>query len=167
MELLIVRHAIAFERDRSRWSDDTRRPLTQQGIRRAKQAAAGLRELVDAPDRLFTSPLVRARQTAAILTQFARWPEARETSTLAPGTAVADVLTLLANDAHRRIAVVGHQPELGILLSACLLSEQHRLRVQLKKHSVACVGFSGRVRPGHGTLEWLATPRMLRALRVS
>ena len=78
MELLIIRHAIAFERDRHRWADDGARPLSPSGIRRARKAAAGLKELSKAPDRLLTSPLVRARQTAKILTEIAGWPRAEE-----------------------------------------------------------------------------------------
>src|SRR5581483_896815 len=57
MELLIVRHAIAFERDRRRWPEDSERPLSPAGIRRARRAAAGLKELIAAPERVLTSPL--------------------------------------------------------------------------------------------------------------
>src|SRR5271168_1279325 len=78
MELLIIRHAIAFERNRRRWRDDGTRPLTPAGMRRSQKAAAGLKELGRAPDRLLTSPLVRARQTAQILTELAGWPPAEE-----------------------------------------------------------------------------------------
>lgn len=60
MELLIVRHAIAFERDRQRWRDDAARPLSPVGIRRSRKAAAGMKEFSKEPDRLLTSPLVRA-----------------------------------------------------------------------------------------------------------
>jgi len=67
MELLIVRHAIAFEADARRWPDDSERPLSPQGLARARKAAAGMKQLVRAPGRVLVSSLVRARQTAAIL----------------------------------------------------------------------------------------------------
>jgi hypothetical protein len=35
----------------------------------------------------------------------------------------------------------------------------------MKKSAVACVSFDGKPRAGHAALIWLATPRMLRALR--
>jgi phosphohistidine phosphatase len=76
MDLLIVRHAIAYERDRARWREDALRPLSPAGIRRARKAAAGLKELTARPERLLTSPLVRAQQTARILTAVAGWPAA-------------------------------------------------------------------------------------------
>jgi phosphohistidine phosphatase len=165
MDLLIVRHAIAFERDRHRWHEDAARPLSPAGIRRARKAAAGLKQLTKRPERLLTSPLVRARQTAQILTDIAGWPEAEEVPELSPGEPALAVLELLAKDRGKLTAVVGHQPGLGHLLAACLLGGGGSLPIEMKKNAVACVSFEGRPRPGHAALEWLATPKMLRALR--
>src|SRR5215475_9433444 len=121
MDLLIVRHAIAYDRDRARWHDDAERPLSPAGIRRARKAAAGLKELTPRPGRLLSSPLVRARETAKILTQVAGWPEAEEVPELSPGEPVLAVLSLLAGDRNKAadrkhlkdrnqiVAVVGHQ----------------------------------------------------------
>jgi len=165
MELLIVRHAIAFERDRHRWRDDGARPLSPAGIRRAQKAAAGLKEFSKAPDRFLTSPLVRARQTAQILTDVAGWPQAEEAPELSPGAAVPTVLALLGRDRSKLVAVVGHQPGLGHLLTVCLLGEGGTLPIEMKKNAVACVSFEGSPRAGRGALKWLATPRMLRGFR--
>ena len=115
MELLIIRHAIAFERDRDRWADDAARPLTPAGIGRSHKAAAGLKELSKAPDRLLTSPLIRARQTAKILTEVAGWPRAEIAPELKPGEGTAAVLALLAKDRSKRLAIVG-QPEALLLI---------------------------------------------------
>ena len=165
MELLIIRHAIAFERDRHRWRDDAARPLSPAGMRRARKAAAGLKEFSKAPDLLLTSPLVRARQTAQILTEVAGWPTATEASELAPGERVPAVLALLGKARGKLVAIVGHQPELGTLLTACLLGDGEVLPIEMKKNAVACLSFSGTVRAGHAALRWLATPRMLRGFR--
>ena len=165
MDLLIVRHAIAFDRDRHRWQDDADRPLSAAGIRRARKAAAGLKQLTKRPDRLLTSPLVRATQTARILTEVAGWPAAEEVAELSPGEPALAVLTLLGTQRSKLTAVVGHQPELGYLLAACLLGGGGSLPIEMKKNAVACVSFAGRPRAGHAALAWLATPRMLRALR--
>ena len=165
MELLIVRHAIAFERDRHRWRDDGARPLSPAGIRRARKAAAGLKEFIKPPDRVLTSPLVRARQTAQILTDVAGWPQAEEAPELSPGAPALAVLTLLGKNRVKLVAVVGHQPGLGALLTACLLKDGRALPVEMKKNAVACVSFDGSVRAGRAALKWLATPRMLRGFR--
>jgi phosphohistidine phosphatase len=165
MELLIVRHAIALERDRRRWADDGARPLSPAGIRRSRKAAAGLKELCRVPDRLLTSPLIRARQTAKILTEIAGWPQAEIAPELAPGEAAAAVLTLLAKDPSKRIALVGHQPDLSTLLAACLLRDGGTLPIEMKKNAVACLSFNGKTQVGRAVLMWLATPRMLRGFR--
>jgi phosphohistidine phosphatase len=165
MDLLIVRHAIAFDRDQHRWREDAVRPLSPAGIRRARKAAAGLKKLTARPQRLLTSPLLRAKQTAQILTDVAGWPAAEEVPELSPGEPVPAVLALLAKDRSKLTAVVGHQPGLGHLLAACLLGGGDSLSIEMKKNAVACVSFNGKPRAGHAALKWLATPRMLRALR--
>jgi phosphohistidine phosphatase len=165
MDLLIIRHAIAFDRDPHRWQEDGDRPLSPAGIRRARKAAVGLKSLTGRPQRLLTSPLVRARQTAQILTDIARWPQAEEMAELAPGEPALAVLELLRKDRCKLTAIVGHQPGLGHLLAACLLGTGASVPIEMKKNAVACVSFDGAARPGNAALKWLATPRMLRALR--
>src|SRR5207248_854565 len=134
MDLLIIRHAIAFERDRHRWHQDAARPLSPAGIRRARKAAAGLKELTRRPQHFFTSPLLRARQTAQILTDIAGWPAAQEMLELSPGEPPLAVLNLLAKDRGKLTAVVGHQPGLGHLLAACLLGGSGSLPIEMKKN---------------------------------
>jgi len=165
MELLIIRHAIAFERDSRRWREDSERPLSLSGIRRARKAAAGLKVITDPPDRLLSSPLLRARQTAQILTEIAGWPQAELAVELTPDKPPRALLSVLSRGRTGRVAVVGHQPALGKLLAACLRDDSGSLSIEMKKNAVACVSFQGTARPGHATLQWLATPRMLRALR--
>ena len=165
MELLIIRHAIAFERDRDRWADDAARPLSPAGIGRSRKAAAGLKELCKVPDRLLSSPLTRAKQTAKILTEVAGWPPAEIAAELTPGAGAAAVLALLAKDRGKLIAVVGHQPDLSALLTACLVKNGNIVPIEMKKNAVACLSFAGRVRIGGAALKWLATPRLLRGFR--
>ena len=68
MQILIIRHAIAEDRDLfalTGQSDDLR-PLTDKGRTRLKQAGTGLARLTGI-DLLAHSPLTRARQTAELL----------------------------------------------------------------------------------------------------
>ena len=95
MELLILRHAIAFPRDPKRWPDDSERPLTMEGVKRARRAAAGLKRIAKRPALVLTSPLVRARDTAAIFAQTAHWPEATECAALSPDGPPEEVLEML------------------------------------------------------------------------
>ena len=166
MELLVVRHAIAFERNVKRWADDGLRPLSPRGMARARHAAAGLRRVTPRPTRVLTSPLERTRQTAAILAQMAGWPRAAETPLLLPGAAPQALLGELARLRDRRVAVVGHQPDLGRLLALCLTGDPGSGTFELRKMGVALVAFPGAARAGRGELLWLTPPKLLRAART-
>lgn len=155
-----MRHAIAFERNARRWPDDRDRPLSPRGLERARQAAHGLAGLVKTPARVLTSPLARTRQTAELLTRFARWPEATGCTELEPGAASEALLALLP--AAGRVALVGHEPDLGRLLSACLPGNFGGAAFRFKKMGVALVRFVGAPQPGRGQLVWFASPRLLR-----
>ena len=92
-ELYLVRHAIAADRG-SDWPDDSKRPLTEQGISRFKDAVKGLRRLDVEIDEIFTSPLVRARQTAELLAAGLEGKSPVKTlDALAPGHTAAAVMT--------------------------------------------------------------------------
>jgi phosphohistidine phosphatase len=165
MELLLVRHAIAFEHNARRWPDDGQRPLSPRGVTRARRAAAGLRRIAPRPTRVLTSPLERTRQTAAILTQLAGWPQALVSPLLLPGASPEALLAELARLRDRRVAVVGHQPDLGRLLAVCVSGSPGTAAFELRKMGVALVAFPGATRAGRGELLWLVPPRLLRATR--
>jgi len=164
MELLVVRHAIAFERDARRWPHDAERPLSAHGVARARKAALGLKHLTPRPARVLVSPLRRGRETAAILTRFAGWPEATQCVQLRPGASPESLLALLTRTRERRVAVLGHQPGLGRLLAACLPGGE-AAAFELRKMAVALLSFEGSARAARGRLIWLLSPKMLRAAR--
>ena len=163
MELLVVRHAIAFEPDARRWPDDADRPLSPRGIARASRAAAGLKRLTERPVQVLSSPLHRALETAAILTRFAGWPEAAACDELRPGVASDALLARLARVRGERIALIGHQPGLGRLIAACVPGSAAPAAFALKKMSVGLLGFPGAVRAARGELLWLLPPKVMRA----
>jgi phosphohistidine phosphatase len=165
MELLIVRHAIAEERSAQRWPDDTQRALSAQGLTRARRAAQGLKRIAPRPVRVLASPLMRTQQTAAILSQFGGWPAAVRCEELEPGAPPQTLLKLLAGRGEHCIGVVGHEPDLGRLLALCLNGSSGAAPIQLRKMGAALVSFEGRARAGQGALEWLLSPKILRAVR--
>lgn len=164
-ELIFVRHAIAFERNHRRWPDDGLRPLTPAGRQKFHRAAAGLAKWLPKVDRVLTSPLVRASQTAEILRAAARWPKAAEAPELAPGAGLSSALAMLRKQKARRFAIVGHEPDLSALLTACIAPAGTRVAIAFRKGGVACVQFSGEVRAGAGTLVAFVPPRALRRMR--
>lgn len=164
MELIIVRHAIACERDAHRWPDDHDRPLSARGMARARKAALGFKAVSERPTRVLTSPLLRARQTAAILTQVAAWPRATTCPQLMPGTPPRDLLALIARSRDERLAVVGHEPGLGHLATVCLPGTAKTAVLTFRKMGAALLEFKGAPRAGRGELVCFLPPRLLRSL---
>jgi phosphohistidine phosphatase len=166
MELLVLRHAIAFPRDPKRWPDDGKRPLTLEGMKRARRAAAGLKGVAKRPELVLTSPLARARDTAAIFARAARWPDAVECEALAPGASPEELLGTVRRRAGKAecVAVVGHQPHLGRLVALCLKGETSPEAFELKKSGMVCLRFEGAPRARQGVLECSLPPRVLRKL---
>ena len=115
MEVYFIRHGIAAER--GTYADDEQRPLVERGkVKTAKVAerllTAGLKF-----DLILSSPLVRAYQTAEILQQ-AGLSKAIETFVpLKPDGEIAQWLEWLESYQQKKpktkIALVGHQPDLG------------------------------------------------------
>lgn len=161
--LYLVRHAIAAERGAA-WPDDTKRPLTRRGIDRMRRAVDGLQAIGVAPGVVATSPLLRAEHTARLLVDgLGGQPRLVVMTALAPGhppEAVADAVAALP--AASSVALVGHEPDLG-LLAAWLLGT--REAPVFKKSGVCALDVRGGLRKGGASLEWMATPRMLRSMR--
>ena len=81
---------------------------------------------------------------------------------LAPGHTAKDVMTQLAKAAkRRRIALVGHEPELGEL-AAHLIGASRAM--PFKKGGVCRVDVESLTSKRAGTLIWFVGPKLLREL---
>ncbi len=166
-QLLLVRHAAAYDRNPRRWPKDADRPLTPDGIARARKVAAGAKRMLERPGVVLTSPFVRARDTAALFAEVAGWPDGIDCEALRPGGGIEAILEAVGERCGKggTVAAFGHQPDLGSLLAACLRGGAPGQAFELKKSAIACIGFGGAARSGTGTLRCLLPPRILRALR--
>jgi phosphohistidine phosphatase len=164
IEIILVRHALAFERDSARWPDDRARPLTPEGKRRFRKAAAGIAKSIPRVEVMLTSPLVRARQTADLLTDVARWPKAVDTEELAADSSPEAVLAVLRRQRVKRVALVGHEPHLSELLAICVVGNAAQAFAKMKKGGVACVVFPAEIAAGKGELTALVPPKALREM---
>jgi len=66
MQLYIVRHGIAIDREDPKCPPEAERYLTEEGVEKTKQVAEAVAALGIQADLMFSSPYVRATQTAAI-----------------------------------------------------------------------------------------------------
>lgn len=161
-DLYLVRHAIAAERGEE-WPDDSKRPLTEAGINRFKEAVAGLAWLDVSIDEIFTSPLVRAKQTATLLAHgLGNKTSVKTLDALAPGHAPRQVMNELSRAAKRhRIAIVGHEPGLGELAAHLIGAPR---AIPFKKGGVCLITIQGLTSRRPGELIWSLPPRVLRRL---
>jgi phosphohistidine phosphatase SixA len=138
MELFVIRHAKAADRDPEAWPDDSQRPLTREGAKEFERVARCIREWRPSVDMVLSSGFVRAWDTARILRANAGWPKPIQTKLL-------------------ESTDVGHEPMLSELVVG-LAGERGGMRLDLRKGAVAWL----RGEPGSMSLRGLLVPAMLR-----
>jgi phosphohistidine phosphatase len=164
VDVYLVRHAIAAARDPVRWPDDSQRPLTQKGEARFREAARGLRRIVDGPEIVLSSPYPRAWRTAELLEEEAGWRSPVGCPELEAERPATAALEPLARSTATSVALVGHEPYLSALASLLLTGDEAALRLEVKKGGVVHLVLSGEPTPRRAVLGWSASPRLLRAL---
>jgi len=162
-ELYLIRHGVAEERGDA-WPDDAKRPLTEEGTSRMRKAARGLSRLGVVFDIVLTSPLVRARQTAEIVAGgLAPRPTLVNLDSLAPDAGYAALMTDLEKHARKpRIALVGHEPDIGELAARLVGS---RRSIEFKKGAICRIDIDEIPPNGPGQLRWFIAPKILLALK--
>ena len=162
MDLYIIRHAWAENRDDSRWPDDDLRPLTAEGKQRFAQVVKQLVARGMAPGIIATSPLVRCVETAQLVAAgLSDAPKIVEARRVAAGQRLGRAAAM--DDStwpkHEEIAWVGHAPDVSRLAAAMIGAGDSLVR--FAKGAVAAIRFDGPPALGSGELHWLATAKLL------
>jgi len=165
MELYIVRHGIAIDREDPKCPSDPERFLTPEGLKKTREAARGLESLGVSPGVFLSSPYTRAMQTAEIFADELKFAKSkiRQTELLLPGAEAAAFFRELLRVARSEDSAIcfGHAPHLDELIAFALGSK--RDLTQLKKSGAACLELT-RISPPLATLAWLGTPKILRKM---
>jgi phosphohistidine phosphatase len=164
MNLFIMRHGIAVDRDPVSFPDDSRRPLTLKGEDRVRLIADAMRALELSFDHILSSPHLRASQTAEIAANALGAKEDLEfTDALVPEgdpKALIRVVNQL-KPAPENVLLVGHEPFLSQLISV-LIAGHPDAAIDLKKGGLARLEIAGSLRHGKcGELAWLLAPKQL------
>ncbi len=162
LELYLIRHGVAAERSDD-YPDDSKRPLTNQGIAALKKEAKALVHLGVDFDQIISSPLVRTKQTAEVFAQaLPSKPAVTLSDSLAPAGAPAAVFQELAKHMRKeRIAIVGHEPNMGELAARLIGA---RVPLEFKKGAICRIDFEVFPPKGVGSLRWFMPPRLLRKI---
>jgi phosphohistidine phosphatase len=164
LELYLIRHGIAEERG-PQWPDDTKRPLTAKGIAALKQEAKALANLDVTFDLIISSPLTRTRQTADVFSaRLSGKPTVVLSDALTPAGTSEAVVQEIASEAHKgRVALVGHEPNIGELCAHLIGASSP---IEFKKGAICRIDVEALPPKGFGQLRWFLPPRILKAARA-
>ena len=166
MDVILIRHAEAGDRDAAQYPNDDQRPITAEGRRKQTGFARVMKKMGIRFDHLVTSPLDRAVQTAEIVGEIFGYKEAPTTSNaLGHDCTPQNVLKLLAKfPPGGTVALVGHEPDLSGV-AAAFIAPGGQARIELKKSGVIGIGFAGAPELGKGTLLYHLKPGHLKKLK--
>jgi phosphohistidine phosphatase len=155
LRLHLLRHAHAGDPDA--WEgEDALRPLTQKGRAQSERLGRFLEAQGVRPDVIVSSPKVRALQTAEIVAK-ALGMAVRVDARLASGFGTPDLWAVLDELGAREPMLVGHDPDLSLLLGYLV----DAAGVSLRKGALATVDLQSKLGDGDATLRWLVPPDLL------
>ena len=167
MNLFLLRHGLAVDRDEFHFASDGLRPLTTKGQRQLGQTCVALRKLKLDFDSILSSPLVRARQTAEIVAADLKLKKRLSfADELKPGGSPKKLVKKISrqNPAAKNLLLVGHEPDLSELISL-LVTGGLGLELDFKKGGLAKLEIE-KLRAGQcAVLAWLLTPKQMKLMR--
>lgn len=165
MHLLVIRHAIALEREdfAKTGRPDSDRPLTDTGRRRMRKNSRGLQRIAPHPDLIATSPWLRAAETARIIAETLGVERMETLDLMIPDRHPRDLAAWLNEHSDlATVAVVGHEPHVGELVTWLVGGKGSAF--EFKKGGVCLLRIDDKVDAGSAVLQWHLTPAQLRAL---
>jgi phosphohistidine phosphatase len=167
MNIFMLRHGIAADRDPAKFPDDSLRPLIPRGERKLRRVCEAMQEMELSLDLILSSPFLRARRTAEIAAEALGLSDAlRFDDELAPE---GDPVRLIEHvygmlPEPRNLLLVGHEPYLSRLISV-LTTGGGGLGIELKKGGLAGLEAQERLAFNHSAvLKWLLTPRQMASM---
>jgi phosphohistidine phosphatase len=166
MHLIVIRHAIAMDREEyaKTGRPDSDRPLTDTGRRRMRKNARGLQRISPHPDLIATSPWLRAADTAAVVAETLGVEHMEMVDAMLPDRHPNELAKWLNERSDlSTVAVVGHEPHLGEVVTWLIGGEQGS-NVEFKKGGACLLRIDEEVDAGSAILLWHLTPALLRGL---
>lgn len=162
MNIYLLRHGLAGDRDSRKYPNDADRPLTSEGEDKLWKIGKGMKALGLEFDLILSSPYVRTRQTAEIVAKCFKAKKKLEfTKTLEPDGDPAELIKFL-NHRHGLDSplLVGHEPYLSSLIST-LISGSTRANITMKKGGLCKLSADAVKYDRCASLRWLLTPKQL------
>lgn len=160
MILLLIRHALAAERDDTKYPDDSLRPLVGRGRKTLQRISRWLGNRGLVPTTILASPWKRAWQSAGVLAR--ETGAGKKTRVSCPALATEPTLEQIAQAIGARepdeiVALVGHEPWMGELASLLLTASPTRLAIEFPKGAVLAIELTS-VGAAGGRLRFFHSP---------
>ncbi|HMF18490.1 MAG TPA: phosphohistidine phosphatase SixA [Gemmataceae bacterium] len=157
MDIYIIRHADALALGERGVTADEDRPLSERGEAQSRTVGAALLRHGITLDKVITSPYLRARQTAEEMLR--SWPpplpEVHVCADLVPDGKPKKLARFLRGLGSSNVALVGHQPHLGIWTGWIIGSKN--ANIDLAKAGIVHVTCD-KPKKGLGILHWMVDP---------
>ena len=140
MKLLVIRHAIAQDREDFDGTNDDLRPLTEKGIKEFEKVAKFYKKIFKI-EKIYSSPLLRAAQTAEILNERYK-VDIQILKELRPEVSPELLFKKLNSEKIEGIAIVGHEPLLSEFIGY-LVTGKSKSIVEMKKGSACFLEVDG------------------------
>lgn len=162
MIVYFLRHASAGKKMLNATKDE-RRPLDDEGILQARYVGRLLTNLDVQVECIISSPLKRAMQTASLVANELAFENPVYTDDALRPEATFEQFQHMISPyrKHEAIILVGHNPSFTEFLSKTISENTGAAQIEFKKGAVAKAELRGR----SGTLHWLVTPKIARALQ--
>lgn len=133
------------------------RELTKEGIEAVKASAEFWKKFNLSFDIILTSPLKRAAQTAKVIHDVLEVEqEVVEAISLLNGGLTEELLSIAEAFGMNEIAMVGHQPDIGIHIASMTGSSNTNFKIP--PAAIVKIHFKDKPRIGQGVLEFLIPP---------
>ena len=163
MNVFILRHGIALERDEWDPNEDARRPLTAEGEKQVGKVGAAMKKMGLRFDLVLSSPFERARRTAEIV---AEKLGLEKRLAFSPELGSDGEPKKLIREINRRrpgpenLLLVGHEPYLSGLISV-LTTGKSKMEIDFKKAGLCKLAAEKLEYDRCAILVWLLTPRQM------
>lgn len=163
MNIYILRHGIAMEREDWKGKNDSLRPLTREGEKQLKKISKALKKMEVEFDLILSSPFERAKKTAEIVADKLKLKKQLKFSAELKSEGNAEKLISEISKiepAPKNLLLVGHEPYLSRLISQ-LVSGENAIEMDFKKAGL-CKLRVGKLQFGRcAQFCWLLTPKQM------
>jgi phosphohistidine phosphatase len=160
MNIYILRHGIAVEREDWNGKDDSKRPLTREGEKQLVKISRALEEMDLKFDLILSSPLERAKRTAEIVAENLDLKKLLKLSdALTPEGDMESLIAEINKLKPENCMLVGHEPYLSKLVAQSV--SEGDMEMDFKKAGL-CKLKTDELRFGRcAKLCWLLTPKQM------